>query len=78
MRTAQRAARHLRVRRPSGRARRRIYVGSLVTRRSSSRVFLSRTTQQMASRTRVADWIGGALMACGMVGWGALVVLLAS
>jgi hypothetical protein len=32
----------------------------------------------MASRTRVADWIGGALMACGIVGWGALVVLLGS
>jgi len=50
----------------------------MVTRRSSSRVFLSRTTQQMASRKRLADWIGGALMACGIVGWGALVVLLGS
>jgi len=78
MRTAQRGARHLRARRPSVRARRRVYVGSMVTRRSSSRVFLSRTTQQMASRTSVADWIGGALMACGIVGWGALVVLLGS
>ena len=76
--TAQRAARYLRARRPLVRVRRRVYVGSMVTRRSSSRVFLSRTTQQMASRRRLADWIGGALMACGIVGWGALVVLLGS
>ncbi len=76
MQTAQRATRHPRVRRPSVHARRRVYVGSMVTRRSASRVFLSLTTQQMASRTRMADWIGGALMACGIVGWGALVVLL--
>jgi len=26
----------------------------------------------------MADWIGGVLMACGIVGWGALVVLLGS
>jgi len=78
MRTAQRVARHSRVRRPSVRARRRVYVGSAVTRRSSSGVFLSRTTQQMASRTRLGDWVGGALMACGIVGWGALVLLLGS
>jgi hypothetical protein len=78
MRTAQRAVRHSRVRRSSVRARRRIYVGTTVTRRSSSRIFLSPRTQQMASRTRLADWVGGALMACGIAGWGALVLLLGS
>ena len=76
--TAQRAARHFRACRPLVRARQRVYVGRMVTRRSSSCIFLSRTTQQMASRTRLADWIGGALMLCGIVGWGALVVLLGS
>ena len=60
MRTAQRAVRHSRVRRSSVRARRRIYVGTTVTRRSSSPIFLSPRTQQMASRTRLADWVGGA------------------
>jgi hypothetical protein len=32
----------------------------------------------MAARTPFADWVGGALMACGIVGWGALVLLLGS
>jgi len=60
------------------RRRRRVYVGSAVTRRESSRVFLTRTTQQMASGTALGDWIGGALLACGIVGWGALLAFLGS
>jgi hypothetical protein len=32
----------------------------------------------MASRTLLADWIGGAFMVCGMIGWGALVVFFGS
>lgn len=78
MRTAQRTSRHSRPRRASEHPRRRVYVGSAVTRRESSRVFLARTTQQMASRGRLADWIGGAFMVAGFVGWGALIVILGS
>ena len=78
MRTAQRTVRRSRARRVIGRVRRRVYVGSAVTRGESSRVFLSRTTQHMASRTLLADWIGGAFMVCGMIGWGALVVFFGS
>jgi len=32
----------------------------------------------MASRTVLGDWIGGVLLACGIVGWGALIVFLGS
>ena len=78
MRTAQRASRQSRPRRTAGHARRRVYVGGAVTRRESSRVFFARTTQQMAARTSLADWLGGAFMVCGFVGWGALIVFLSS
>jgi len=80
MRTAQGTVRRSRARRVNGRARRRVYVGSAVTRRESSRVFFAQTTQHMASRGRglLADWIGGAFMVCGIVGWGALLVFLGS
>jgi hypothetical protein len=78
MRTAQRTLRQSRARRTPGHARRRIYVGSAVTRRESSRVFFAQTTQQMAARTALADWLGGAFMVCGFIGWGALVVFFAS
>lgn len=78
MRTAQRAVRCSRARRVMGRARRRVYVGSAVTRREASRVFFDQTTQHMASRTLLADWIGGTFMVCGIIGWGALVVFFGS
>lgn len=78
MRTAQRMSRQSRARRTSRHARRRVYVGSAVTRRESSRVFLTRTTQQMAARTALADWLGAAFMVCGFVGWGALIVFFSS
>jgi hypothetical protein len=78
MQTAQRASRRSRPRRTtSGRAHRRVYVGSAVTPQASSRVFLSQTTQQMASRP-LLDWLGGALMMGGIVAWGALIALLGS
>jgi hypothetical protein len=78
MRTAQRAVRQSRGRRVNGHSRRRVYVGNAVTRRESSRVFLTQTTQHMASRPLLADWLGGAFMVCGIVGWGALIVFLGS
>lgn len=78
MLTAGRRARRSRPHRVTTRRRRRAYVGSEVTPRESARVFLSRTTQQMASRTALADWIGGVFLACGIVGWGALIVFLGS
>jgi hypothetical protein len=78
MRTAQRAVRRSRTRRMVGRARGRVYVGSAVTRRESARIFFSHTTQHMASRALLADWLGGAFMVCGIVGWGALIVFLSS
>lgn len=78
MRTAQRTLRQSRARRTPGHARRRVYIGSAVTRGESSRVFFARTTQQMAARTVLADWLGGAFMVCGFIGWGALVVFFAS
>ena len=78
MLTARRVSRRRRAHRSAVRRRRRVYVGSAVTRRESSRVFLTRTTQQMASRTVAGDWIGGALLAFGIVGWGALLAFLGS
>jgi len=32
----------------------------------------------MASRTVAGDWIGGALLAFGIIGWGALIAFLGS
>jgi hypothetical protein len=58
------------------RPRRRVYVGSAVTRRASSRVFLARTTQQVTSRTRLGDWLGAAVTLAGVAGWVALLTLL--
>ena len=78
MLTARRISMRRRPHRMRTRRRRRVYAGSAVTRRESSRVFLSRTTQQMASRTQLADWIGGALLVCSIVGWGALLAFLGS
>ena len=78
MMTATRGAGRSRPHRMTPRRRRRIYVGSAVTCRESSCVFLARTTQQMASRTVLGDWIGGVLLACGIAGWGALIVFLGS
>lgn len=78
MLTAQGAMRRSRNRRVTGRGRRRVYAGSAVTRRASSRVFFVHTTQHMASRTLLGDWLGAAFMVCGAVGWGALFVLLGS
>ena len=78
MLTALRAGRRLRKRRVTGSTGRRVYVGSGVTRRDSSRVFLTRGTQHMTSRTLLVDWLGAAFMAFGAIGWGALIVLLGS
>jgi hypothetical protein len=60
----------------SVRPRRRVYVGTAVTRRASSRVFLTRTTQQVTSGTRLGDCLGAAVTLAGIAGWAALLVLL--
>ncbi len=76
MPATRRTVGHSRRRAVSVRPRRRLYVGSAVTCRASSRVFLSRTTQQVTSRTRVGDWLGAAVTLAGVAGWGALLMLL--
>jgi len=76
MLAARKTVRHARRRASSARPRRRVYVGSAVTRRASSRVFLARTTQQVTSRTRLADWLGAAVTLVGVAGWTALLILL--
>jgi len=73
---AKRSVRYSRRRAMSVRPRRRVYVGSAVTRRASSRVFLTRTTQQVTSRTRLGDCLGAAVTLAGIAGWAALLVLL--
>ena len=82
MLAAQRAVRRARRRQflphltMPGRARRRVYVGGAVTRRASSRVFLSRTTQQVTSRKLLGDCLGAAVTLAGVAGWAALLMLL--
>src|SRR5438552_3878326 len=60
------------------RRRRRIYVGRTVTRRAAATLFLRRTTQQVAARSRLSDWMGAVAMLGGMVAWGMILVLLGS
>ena len=60
------------------RRRRRIYVGRTVTRRAAATLFLRRTTQQVAARSRLSDWVGAVAMLGGMVAWGMILVLLGS
>ena len=76
MLATKRAIRHAGRRTMSARPRRRVYVGSAVTRRESSRVFLSRTTQQVTSRKLVGDCLGAAVTLAGVAGWVALLMLL--
>jgi hypothetical protein len=76
MLATKRAVRHAGRRTMSARPRRRVYVGSAVSRRESSRVFLSRTTQQVTSRKLVADCLGAAVTLAGVAGWAALLMLL--
>ncbi len=64
--------------RRAGRPRRRIYLGRTVTRRAVATIFLRRTTQQVAARPRLADWLGAVAMLGGMVGWGMILTLLGS
>ncbi len=71
-----RTVRHARRRVLSVRPRHRVYVGSAVTRRGSSRVFLARTTQQVTSRMRLGDWLGAAVTLAGVAGWAVLLMLL--
>ena len=58
------------------RPRRRVYVGSAVTRRESSRVFLTPTTQQVTLRKLLGDCLGAAVTLAGVAGWAALLMLL--
>ena len=72
----RKTVKHARRRGLSVRPRRRVYVGSAVTRRASSGVFLARTTQQVTSGTRLGDWLGAAVTLAGVAGWAALLMLL--
>jgi hypothetical protein len=76
MQATRKTVRHARRRALSVRPRRRVYVGSAVTRRASSRVFLARTTQQVAAGSWLGDWLGAAVTLVGIVGWGMLLMLL--
>ena len=76
MLAARRTVRQTRRRTMSTRPRRRVYVGSAVTRRASSRVFLTRTTQQVTSRKLFRDCLGAAVTLAGIAGWAALLMLL--
>ena len=78
MLTRRRAVWQSRRRATGVRPRRRVYTGGAVTRRAGSRVFLTRRTQQVASGTRLGDWLGAALMLAAIAGWGTLVMLLGS
>ena len=78
MLATRRTVGHARRRALSVRPRRRMYVGSAVTRRASSCVFLGRTTQQVTSRRRLGDWLGAAVTLAGVAGWVALLMLLGS
>jgi hypothetical protein len=60
------------------RSHRRIYVGRTVTRGAAATLFLRRTTQQVAGRSRLTDWMGALAMLGGMVGWGMILALLSS
>ena len=60
------------------RRRRRIYIGRTVTRRAAATLFLRRTTQQVAARSRLSDWVGAVAMLGGMVAWGMILALLGS
>ena len=72
----QRTVRHSRRRgMPVGPCR-RVYVGGAVTRRASSRVFLSRTTQQMTSKAPLRNSLGAAAKLAAVAGWGTLLALL--
>ncbi len=76
MLATQRAVRHSRRRAMPVRPRRRVYVGGAVTRRASSRVFLTRTTQHVTSTGLLRDWLGAAATLAGVAGWGMLLMLL--
>ena len=76
MLATKRAIRHAGRRTMSARPRRRAYVGGAVRRRASSRVFLSRTTQQVTSRRLVGDCLGAAVTLAGVAGWAVLLMLL--
>ncbi len=78
MLAAKRTVRYARRRAVSVRVRprRRVYVGSAVTRRASSRVFLTPTTQQVMSRKLLGDCLGAAVTLAGVAGWAALLMLL--
>ncbi len=69
---------HRRSTRRAARPRRRIYIGRTVTRAAAASNFLRRTTQQVAARSRLADWLGAVAMLGGMVGWGMILTLLGS
>ena len=76
MLATRRTGRHSERRAMLARPRRRVYVGSAVTRRASSRVFLIRSTQHVTARTLVGEWLGAAVTLVGIAGWAMLVMLL--
>jgi len=72
----RKTVRHARRRALSVHSHRRVYVGSAVTRRASSRVFFAYKAQQVTSRTRLGDWLGAAVTLAGVAGWAALLIIL--
>jgi hypothetical protein len=64
--------------RRTAKPRPRIYVGRGVRRRAAATIFLRDTTQQVAARSRLGDWLGAVAMLGGMVGWGMILTLLGS
>jgi len=60
----------------SVRLRRKVSVGSPVTRRASSGVVLTSTTQQVTSRKLLGNFLGAAVTLAGVAGWAALLMLL--
>lgn len=76
MLAARRSVRHAGRRRRAVRRLRRVYVGSAVMHRASSRFFLPRATQHMTSRGLLADCLGAAVTLAGVAGWATLLMLL--
>ena len=72
----QRTVRHSRRRAMPVRPRRRVYAGGAVTRRASSRVYLSRRTQQVTSKAPLRNSLGAAATLAAVAGWGTLLALL--
>lgn len=75
MLTARKTGRYSERRLIVARPRRRVYVGSTVTRSGPRRVFFGQGTQHMTAPSRLGDWLGAAVTLAGIAGWVMLVML---